>query len=179
MSSPLRAVVESPDHFSLLQLDACFDIDLALLEKNYIELQNRLHPDRFAGKSGAEKLAAQQQAADVNAAYHTLKDPVKRANYILRQRGGFDLDTERTIHDQDLLMEMLERREALQSIGDETQIAAMEQEAARDVAAATAQLSALMSKQDWAGSQKILLRLQYLRKFENEARQKKLDLLGA
>lgn len=45
----VEKVFMSDDYFALLNLgDVSFSIDLALLEKNYIEIQRNSHPDRFS-----------------------------------------------------------------------------------------------------------------------------------
>lgn len=51
------------------------------LKKAYRKLSMALHPDRQAGKSEAEKKAAEEKFKDVNAAYACLSDPDKRARY--------------------------------------------------------------------------------------------------
>jgi DnaJ-domain-containing protein 1 len=35
------------DHFSLFELPASFRLDAALLDRRYLEMQSRVHPDRF------------------------------------------------------------------------------------------------------------------------------------
>ena len=49
--------------------------------------QKLLHPDKFSTKSEAERQYSADQASAVNDAYGTLRDPLKRAKYILDARG--------------------------------------------------------------------------------------------
>jgi molecular chaperone HscB len=59
-------------------------MDLAELDREYKELQKKLHPDKFATKSLDEKLLSTNASSAINMAYHTLKDPVSRAEYMVR-----------------------------------------------------------------------------------------------
>ncbi|MBI3446045.1 MAG: Fe-S protein assembly co-chaperone HscB, partial [Magnetospirillum sp.] len=102
------------DHYTRLGMQPAFDLDLDLLERQYFGFQRRLHPDRFAYKSGKEKALSQSQATSLNEAYETLKDPLKRAAYLLGLLGHpVDLTACGTINDRELLMEQMEKREAL------------------------------------------------------------------
>ncbi len=168
----------SGDFFALFGLSPQFDIDLSQLESRYVEMQNQFHPDRFAGKTGAEKLLAQGQAVSINEAYQTLKDPLKRAGHILAQNGvKFDIEAERTIHDQGLLLEMLERRERLEDIASAVELQAVKAEMAAEIKSAHAALSALLASRDWDGVQKTMLRLRYLDKFQTELREKQMTMV--
>jgi molecular chaperone HscB len=77
----------SRNHFELFGLPASYRVDGAALERAYRDLQNAVHPDRFARGSDIEKRLALQSSARVNEAYRTLRDPVSRAEYLLSLRG--------------------------------------------------------------------------------------------
>ena len=64
-----------------------FDIDTAELAVRYRELQRRVHPDKFANASDQERRLSLQMTAQVNEAFQTLKDPVRRGRYLLSLRG--------------------------------------------------------------------------------------------
>lgn len=102
----------TPDHFTLLSIPPAFEIDLKALEAAYFTAQRQFHPDRFVGKPDAERLSATQRSVDVNQAYNVLKNPYKRAQYLLQMQGiavGTEADTVKPT--QDLLMEIMELRE--------------------------------------------------------------------
>ncbi|MEQ8955070.1 MAG: Fe-S protein assembly co-chaperone HscB, partial [Gammaproteobacteria bacterium] len=80
------------NYFQLFDLNPAFAVDLAVLEQKYHELQNKLHPDRFAGESERERMQAVQLSSYLNEAYNTLRKPLARAAYLLQLRGR---DTER------------------------------------------------------------------------------------
>ncbi len=61
-----------------------FDVNALDLETKFKSLQKRLHPDRYFFMSQQEQLHSAEHASAVNIAYQTLKDPLKRAKYLVR-----------------------------------------------------------------------------------------------
>ena len=101
------------DHFARLGLPAALDLDPAALDRAYFALQRRWHPDRFVSRPAEERARASGEAAALNDAYRTLKDPLGRAVY-LAALNGVDLPGDgRTIDDPELLLEAMEAREEL------------------------------------------------------------------
>jgi molecular chaperone HscB len=99
--------------FALLGVESRFDLDLPALEKTHRELSRALHPDKFAQASASERRAALEEAATVNEAWRTLRDPIKRAEALFRLHGiavGEDNEPKST---PTFLMEVLEMREEL------------------------------------------------------------------
>ena len=83
-------------YFELFQLEPCFDLDVEVLGQRFRTLQREFHPDRYAGRPASEQRVAAQLSADINAAFDALRDPVRRAGYLL-ERQGLDLtELERT-----------------------------------------------------------------------------------
>lgn len=110
---------ESLNYFDLFSLPDTFDIDPQLLEKRYKGLQWNLHPDKMGRKAAEEQEFSAQHASNVNLAYSVLKSPLSRANYMLMLRGVNAGDSfEGTIEDPELLMEVLEAREEVESTDD-------------------------------------------------------------
>jgi len=101
------------NHFELFQLPARFEVDTNALDAAYREVQGRVHPDRFVNATDAEKRVAMQWATRANEAYQTLKNPQKRAQYLI-ELNGVDLQTEsNTAMPMAFLMQQMEWREAL------------------------------------------------------------------
>lgn len=101
------------NHFELFGLPAQFTVDPAALDAAYREVQGRVHPDRFVNATDAEKRVAMQWATRANEAYQTLKNPQKRAQYLI-ELNGVDLQTEsNTAMPMAFLMQQMEWREAL------------------------------------------------------------------
>ena len=103
----------SRNHFELLGLAPGYALDSAQLESRYRDVQGRVHPDRFAASTEAERRVAMQWATRANEAYRTLRDPVDRARYLLGLK-GFDTGEEsNTAMPADFLMQQMEWREAV------------------------------------------------------------------
>lgn len=78
------------DHYEVLGLPRAYRIDERRLEERYRELSRLLHPDRHAAQSASERRFALEKMIQVNDAWRTLRDPVRRAAWLLAQE-GFDL----------------------------------------------------------------------------------------
>lgn len=74
--------------FDRLGLPASITIDPQDLERAYLKLSRELHPDFFQLRSPEEQQKSLMLSAALNEAYATLKDPVRRAEYLLDLRGG-------------------------------------------------------------------------------------------
>jgi molecular chaperone HscB len=70
------------DHFARLGLPAALDLEPASLDRAYFALQRQWHPDRFANRPPEERVRASAEAAALNDAYRTLKDPLSRAVHL-------------------------------------------------------------------------------------------------
>ena len=99
------------NHFELFGLPPAFRIDPVALERSYRELQSQVHPDRFAAGSDAEKRVSMQWATRANEAYQTLRDPVKRARYLLSVQGVDTEEETNTAMPAPFLMAQMEWRE--------------------------------------------------------------------
>lgn len=101
------------DPFTTLGVAPAFSLDLTQLAQRHRDLSRTLHPDRHAAAPPGERRRALGHAIEVNAAWRTLRDPITRAEALLErlgvprdERGGPKASPE-------LLMEVMEQREAL------------------------------------------------------------------
>ena len=101
------------NHFELLGLPLAYGVDPARLEQGYRDLQSRVHPDRHAAGSEAERRVAMQWATRANEAYRTLRDPVERARYLLSLKGYDTGEESNTAMPPDFLMQQMEWRESV------------------------------------------------------------------
>jgi len=76
------------DYFSVFSLVPALDLDLGMLEHQFHKLSRKLHPDRFARASTNEKDWSLADTALLNDAYRTLKDPIRRTEYLLKLHGA-------------------------------------------------------------------------------------------
>ncbi len=76
------------DYFSIFGLTPRLNLDLAELEHEFHRLSRKLHPDRFARAQENEKEWSLAGTALLNDAYRTLKDPLRRTEYLLKLHGA-------------------------------------------------------------------------------------------
>ncbi|MFP5409848.1 MAG: Fe-S protein assembly co-chaperone HscB [Gammaproteobacteria bacterium] len=100
-------------HFELFGLPQAYALDRDKLDAAYRDMQNTVHPDRFAAQPDAEQRVAMQWATQVNEAYQTLKHPVSRGVYLLKLQGIDALDASNTKMAPAFLMQQMEWREAI------------------------------------------------------------------
>src|ERR1700689_1182459 len=75
------------DYFTYFGLPRKLTIDVPALEKDFYELSRKLHPDLNARAGTQEQEWSLQQSSLLNDAYRTLKDPIKRTQYLLKLEG--------------------------------------------------------------------------------------------
>ncbi len=75
------------DYFTFFGFPRKLNLDIAALEKEFYALSRRLHPDVFGQADDRERAWSLEQSSMLNDAYRTLKDPIKRTEYLLRLEG--------------------------------------------------------------------------------------------
>jgi molecular chaperone HscB len=75
------------DYFTFFGLPRKLNIDVLALEREFYELSRKLHPDLNARADQREQAWSLEQSSLLNDAYRTLKDPVRRTEYLLRLEG--------------------------------------------------------------------------------------------
>ena len=75
------------DYFRVLGLARAFAFDAAGAEQRYKELTKVLHPDRYARADARARRASLERSVQLNEAWQALKDPVRRAEYLLSLHG--------------------------------------------------------------------------------------------
>jgi len=75
------------DYFTYFGLPRKLHVNVAALEKEFYDLSRQLHPDLFARAEAREQQWSVEQSSLLNDAYRTLKDPIKRTEYLLRLEG--------------------------------------------------------------------------------------------
>lgn len=170
--------IQPPRHdnaFACLGLQPSFDLELPSLEKAYIQAQRMVHPDRFAQASKQEKVYASQQSAATNDAYQSLKDPILRAQLLLKLVGFSHPNIEhQTLDDQELLMEVLELRENLAAINSQAQLDHIQQHLTSLFDENVASMSGAFCNLDYARAGQLLNRLRYFSKLQSEAMYKRV-----
>ena len=79
----LQTVSDDIDHFKVMGLPHCFEIDSEELENLYQRLSLGMHPDFFGEAPEKQKLLSEKSSVMLNAAYSILREPSSRARYLL------------------------------------------------------------------------------------------------
>jgi len=149
------------DYYELFGIPRGLSLSLDDLQKRFYELSRQLHPDRFMQKPEAERQRALDMSSALNDAYRTLKDPIKRAQYLLALE-GFDVGEQRSKDvPPELLEEVFELNMALEEMrgGDDSarpQLEQAEKNFGEMLAASDRELAVLFSKYDASGSRDVL-----------------------
>lgn len=178
------------DPFATLALPRRFGLDLKQAEARHLELSKTLHPDRYAGAPANERRLALSRAVEVNEAWRALRDPIRRAEALLRLSGleGEVGETREPKPSGAFLMEVMEAREALEeakAARDSARIDAVVREARAQFAEAERALArAIDPALDQGGGAAelrsaipLLGRLRYAARFLEEARNAEDDLM--
>jgi molecular chaperone HscB len=110
------------DYYKLLGMERKLNLSGDHLQQRFYELSRQLHPDRFMRKPERERQYSLDASSILNDAYRALKDPVKRAQYVLSQE-GFEIGEQRSKDvPPELLEEVFELNMALEEMrgGDDS-----------------------------------------------------------
>lgn len=121
------------DYFAFFGLERKLQIDPAGLQTSFYALSRKLHPDRFTRKPERERAYSLEATSILNDGYRVLRDPVARAEYVLKQE-GFDIGEQRSKDvPPELLEEVFELNMAIEELrhGDEDAREPLQQAQAR------------------------------------------------
>ena len=167
--------------FELFNLPAEFGIDKVALGEHYRRLQQDMHPDRYASAPAQQQRIAVQYSALVNEAYATLSKPLSRALYLLKLKGMSQQKISAEPVDGGFLIEQMELREKLESLGDlvdpDTVIDHLVAEINGDIRAHQAEFAASFDAGDLDTAGSACVKMQYLEKLLQEAEEKEAELM--
>ncbi|KAI8803624.1 hypothetical protein BJ742DRAFT_492551 [Cladochytrium replicatum] len=153
-------------------LDTHFDsVDERHLKKRWLQLMQDVHPDNYATKSREELSFAEMQSTFINEGYRTLKDPVARAKYTLKLNGIEISESDSIKDNQDLIMEVLDAREALEEGATEEEVTVLKTQNAERMRNIITELERAFtnpSDSTLARAKNLTIELQYWKTFENE-----------
>jgi molecular chaperone HscB len=177
---------DGADLFTVLGVPARYAVDLTAAEAAYKELSRQVHPDRFATADPRARRASLARTVQLNLAWRTIKDPIKRAEYLLT-RAGIDVDSgQKSSHDDGrgtqkigappaFLLEILELNDELNAArveGDSVKVAFMAEEMRARAGAALGTIAAALDS-DAPGqleeAARSLVALRYYQRFIDDA----------
>jgi molecular chaperone HscB len=106
----------TPDYFTFFSLKRSLGLDEAELQKRYYTLSRQIHPDRFQRGTPHERQFALDATAILNDAYRTLRDPVSRAEYVLKEEGFTPAERNSKRVPPELLEDVFEANMALEAL---------------------------------------------------------------
>ncbi|GBC10673.1 hypothetical protein RclHR1_09810007 [Rhizophagus clarus] len=143
------------------QLQPTYDIDSDQLRKNFLLLQQRVHPDSYSTKEDRQEYNyASQQSSLINKAYQVLRDPLSRAKYMLKLN-NISISESESLQDQELLMEILDVREQLEEATNENNVKVIKNESEDKINNILAELSQAFSSNDFCMAKESTVKLQY------------------
>lgn len=98
--------LQSPklDYFGFFGMERRLMLDPEHLKRQFYTLSRLLHPDKYTKRSEIERRNSLDAAAILNDGYRILRDPIERAEYVLRGE-GFEVGEQRS---KDVPPELLE-----------------------------------------------------------------------
>lgn len=113
----------TPDYYEFFDLPRRLALDAKELKGRFYTLSRLLHPDRYTRRSEQERRFSLEASSILNDAYRVLKDPIQRAEYVLRQEGFAVGDQRNRDVPPELLEEVFELNMALDELrGGETEV---------------------------------------------------------
>ena len=166
----------SKSHFELFGLPTAFVIDAQALRERYRDLQRVVHPDRYSGASDQEKRLSMQAVTQVNEAFDILRDPLKRARYLLELSGVEMGPDHETTKDAGFLMQQMDLREELGDVrSSDDPLAAVQafmDKVSRMISSCIAQMALDFETRDPARLEAVkdeVVKMQFLNKLHAEA----------
>jgi molecular chaperone HscB len=101
------------NYFKVLGLEPLLNVDLQELEERFHDLSRKYHPDFHTNSSPEDRARALEMTALLNDAYRTLREPTRRAEYLVRSQ-GFSVDGSKV--PRALLAEVFEINEELEQL---------------------------------------------------------------
>ncbi|OGS92987.1 MAG: Fe-S protein assembly co-chaperone HscB [Gallionellales bacterium GWA2_59_43] len=157
------------NHFQLFGLPQSYAVDATQLDQHYRALQAQVHPDKSAHLSETEQRLAMQHSTQVNEAYQTLRNPLKRARYLLSLQGVDTQEETNTAMPVDFLMEQMEWREAVAEASDVSVLDELEARLHRETRALENELAGKIdAEKNYADAAGLVRKLRFMEKLAEE-----------
>jgi molecular chaperone HscB len=116
MSVASTATPKQRSYFDLFEVPRKLWIEMSALEKKFLELSWKLHPDKFVNASPEEQELSLKNSSELNDAYRVLRDPVARVEYLLELEGMRKEGEHKQQAPAELLEEVFELNESLDEL---------------------------------------------------------------
>lgn len=112
----LLQLQQGVDYFALFEMPRKLWIEMGGLEKKFLQLSWKLHPDNFVNATEREKELSLEKSSQLNDAYRVLRDPVARVEYLLELEGARKEGEHKQQAPPELLEEVFELNESLDEL---------------------------------------------------------------
>jgi molecular chaperone HscB len=112
----LQQIPHAFDYFALFEMPKKLWIEMDSLEKKFLQLSWKLHPDNFVNGTELERQLSLKRSSELNDAYRTLRDPVARVEYLLSIEGARKEGEHKQEAPPELLEEVFELNESLDEL---------------------------------------------------------------
>jgi molecular chaperone HscB len=112
----LLQLPQGVDYFALFEMPRKLWIEMGGLEKKFLQLSWKLHPDNFVNATERERELSLEKSSQLNDAYRVLRDPVARVEYLLGIEGTRKEGEHKQQAPPELLEEVFELNESLDEL---------------------------------------------------------------
>lgn len=112
----LLQLPQGTDYFALFEMPRQLWIEMSGLEKKFLQLSWKLHPDNFVNATEQERGLSLKRSSELNDAYRTLRDPIARVEYLLAIEGERKEGEKKQQAPPELLEEVFELNESLDEL---------------------------------------------------------------
>ena len=116
MSAPPIATPKQRNYFELFEVPRKLWIEMSALEKKFLELSWKLHPDKFVNANAEDQELSLKLSSELNDAYRVLRDPIARVEYLLGLEGMRKEGEHKQQAPPELLEEVFELNESLDEL---------------------------------------------------------------
>lgn len=144
-----------------------WNFDQRQLRKEYRNLQAQHHPDMLGGNMSQEVASSGGSYSSLlNKAYHTLKNPLPRSQYMLKVLNNLDLTEERLSQnimqsDPSILMQVLDTHEQLEEVQSEEDVKKIDVENRGRIRGIDSQLQECYETKDYNRAARLTVELKY------------------
>lgn len=140
--------------------------DQRQLRKEYRNLQAEHHPDMVGGNASESGQNDGNHSSLLNKAYHTLKEPLSRSQYMLKLMHNLDLTQEHLAQkimqsDPSLLMQVLDTHEQLEEVQNEEDVRAIDKENKCRIKEIESRLQECYKNEDYDMAARLTVELKY------------------
>jgi molecular chaperone HscB len=107
---------EKSDYFAMFEIPRKLWIEMSALEKKFLQLSWKLHPDNYVNATPEEREISLKRSSELNDAYRTLREPVSRVEYLLAIEGARVEGKSKQQAPPELLEEVFELNESLDEL---------------------------------------------------------------